>query len=87
MPAAAQIILVWSVYYGQDPVSQTMQIGGSACVLSDLLHHSALCRTSTWPMPTVNPCNGLVSGVAPGRGCPSMLRTSGRPTLARSRLT
>jgi hypothetical protein len=28
MPAAAQIILVWSVYYGQDPVSQTMQIGG-----------------------------------------------------------
>ena len=30
MPAAAQIILVWSVYYGQDPVSQTVQIGGTA---------------------------------------------------------
>ena len=28
MPAAARIILVWSVYYSQDPVSQTMQIGG-----------------------------------------------------------
>jgi hypothetical protein len=32
MPAAAQIILVWSVYYSQDPVSQTMQIGGLARV-------------------------------------------------------
>ena len=26
-------------------------------------------------------------GIAVGRGCPSILRTNGRPTLARSHLT
>ncbi len=36
-------------------------------------------------MPVVNPCNGLVSGRT--GGCPSMLRTSGKPTLAESPLT
>jgi hypothetical protein len=38
-------------------------IVGSARVLLDL-YHSARCRTSTWPMLTVGPCNGLVPGVA-----------------------
>jgi hypothetical protein len=38
-------------------------------------------------MPTVDPWNGLISGIAVGRGCPSILRTNGQPTLARSRLT
>jgi len=72
------------VIVGDQP---TAPIGGSARVLSDMLHHLAWCRTSTWPVPSVDPCNGLASGIAVGRGCRRYSGTNGRPKLARSHLT
>src|SRR5215472_4194215 len=72
---------------GFEPIS--VQNGGTACVLSGLLHHSAWCRTSNWPMRTVDLCNGLVSGSPSGRGCPvnaAQERSGGAelPVLARA---
>jgi len=39
VPAAAQIIRVWSLCYGQGPISQADQIGGTARVLLESPDH------------------------------------------------